>query len=97
VRFGLGRRDFMLTGLVAVPFLPIEQATKFILAFNQAAAVSLGLTLSPLVMGVRACVCAGMTMSERDASGARECALDKAFSCGWTGLWLTTTIARIFT
>jgi len=30
--------------------IPIEQATKFILAFNQAAAVSLGLRLSPLVM-----------------------------------------------
>jgi putative ABC transport system substrate-binding protein len=30
--------------------IPIEQATKFILAFNQAAAVSLGLRLSPLIM-----------------------------------------------
>jgi ABC-type uncharacterized transport system substrate-binding protein len=30
--------------------IPIEQATKFILAFNQTAAASLGLPLSPLVM-----------------------------------------------
>ena len=30
--------------------IPIEQATKFILAFNRTAAASLGLPLSPLVM-----------------------------------------------
>jgi putative ABC transport system substrate-binding protein len=30
--------------------IPIEQATKFILAFNQTAAASLGLPLSPLLM-----------------------------------------------
>jgi putative ABC transport system substrate-binding protein len=30
--------------------IPIEQATKFIFAFNQTAAASLGLPLSPLVM-----------------------------------------------
>ena len=30
--------------------IPIEQASKFIFAFNQPAAASLGLTVSPLVM-----------------------------------------------